>query len=61
MSTAKGRISTGVYDVIQVFEHCRITNKTFVEVQCKPLDCCDDLREKKPTIAVAGRQDLKYA
>ena len=61
MSTAKGLIPTGVYEVIQAVEQCRITNKTFVEVQCKPLDCCDDLCEKKTTIAVADGQNLKYA
>jgi hypothetical protein len=42
-------------------EQCRISNKTFVEVQRKPLDCRDDLREKKRAFAVAEGHDLKYA
>jgi hypothetical protein len=57
----KGLISTGIYEVIQIVEHFRVTNKTFVVVQCKPLDRCNDLCEKKRTIAVAEGQNLNYA
>jgi hypothetical protein len=57
----RGLIATGIYEVIQTVAQCRITNKTFVEVQCKPPDCCNNLREKKRTFAVADGQDLKYA
>jgi galactokinase len=57
----KGLIPTVDYEGIQAVEECRIAHKTFVEVQCKLLDRCSDLCEKKRTIAVAERQDLKYA
>jgi hypothetical protein len=55
MSTARWLILAGVQEFAAVIQPRLIATKTFVEVKPKPLDRCNDLREKKCATAVAGR------